>query len=67
MELYQLRSFRAVARIRNLARAAKELKISQSALSTQVRALEEELGLRLFERSARGMRLTDEGRVILAH
>lgn len=67
MELYQLRSFAAVARIRNLTRAAKALNISQSALSSQVRALEEELGLSLFARSAKGMALTDSGRVILTH
>ncbi|MFH1155785.1 MAG: LysR family transcriptional regulator [Pseudomonadota bacterium] len=65
MELYQLRSFVVVSRTGNLTRAARELNISQSALSTQIRLLEEELGIGLFVRTARGMTLSDEGSVLL--
>ncbi|MEN9355507.1 MAG: hypothetical protein RL318_2832 [Fibrobacterota bacterium] len=61
MELYQLRTFVAVAREGNLSRAAKELATSQPAVSAQVKALEEELGLALFERSPKGMALTPGG------
>lgn len=61
MELYQLRTFVAVAREGNLSRAAKELATSQPAVSAQVKALEEELGLVLFERSPKGMALTPGG------
>lgn len=61
MELYQLRSFVAVAEEGHLTRAAERLFISQPAVSGHVKALEEELGLRLFVRSPRGMQLTPEG------
>jgi DNA-binding transcriptional LysR family regulator len=61
MELHQLRSFVAVAEEGNLTRAAERLFISQPAVSAHVKALEEELGVTLFLRSARGMRPTPEG------
>jgi DNA-binding transcriptional LysR family regulator len=61
MELYQLRTFLTVAEEGHLTRAAEKLFSSQPAVSGQIRALEEELGLRLFERSARGMALTAAG------
>lgn len=67
MELYQLRSFLKIARVQNLTRAATQLHISQSALSSQIKLLEEELELKLFTRSARGMLLTDHGRVMESH
>ncbi len=66
MELYHLRSFVAVAREGHLTRAARRLHTSQPAVSAHVRTLEEELGLRLFERTPRGMRLTNAGRELLA-
>ncbi len=65
MELYQLRTFVAVAREGNLSRASERLFTSQPAISAQVKALEDELGVRLFERSARGMRLTAPGSLLL--
>ena len=65
MELYQLKSFVTIAREGNLTRAAEVLHLSQSALSSQLKLLEEELGLRLFERTARGMRLTERGESLL--
>jgi len=61
MELYQLRTFVTVAEEGHLTRAAERLFISQPAVSAHVKALEEELGVALFTRSARGMQLTREG------
>ena len=61
MELYQLRTFLTIAEEGNLTRAAEKLFASQPAVSAQVKQLEEELGVKLFERSARGMALTPEG------
>lgn len=65
MELYQLKSFAAVAREKNLTRAARVIHISQSALSTQIKALEDELGVALFKRTSRGMELTVKGTELL--
>ncbi len=65
MELYQLKSFLTIAREQNLTRAAKVLHISQSALSTQIKLLEEEFKLQLFERTSRGMHLTGIGQQLL--
>lgn len=57
-----LRMFDAAARHLNFRRAAEELNLTQGAVAQQVRALESELGARLFERLARGLALTDAGR-----
>lgn len=65
MEFYQLRTFAAVARAGHLTRAAEGLHISQPAVSAHIKALEEALGVVLFTRSARGMRLTREGQALL--
>ncbi len=61
MELYQLRTFLVVADEGNLTRAAEKLFTSQPAVSSQIRALEDEFGVRLFDRSAKGMALTAAG------
>jgi DNA-binding transcriptional LysR family regulator len=66
MELRQLRYFEAVARHRHFTRAARELHVAQSALSQQVRRLEQELGVELLERTSRTVRLTAAGEVVLA-
>jgi DNA-binding transcriptional LysR family regulator len=66
VELRQLEYFAAVARHRHFTRAADELYVTQSALSQQVRRLEEELGLALLVRTSRGVELTPAGADLLA-
>src|SRR3954470_8245233 len=61
MELRQLRYFAAVAEHANFNRAAERLHVAQPALSRQVGGLEKELGVVLFERLPRGVRLTPAG------
>ncbi len=61
MDLRILRYFLAVADEGNITRASARLHVSQPALSTQLAALEDELGLKLFEREARGIALTERG------
>lgn len=61
----QVEGFLEIARHRSVTRAADVLHVTQPALTARLRALEEELGVPLFERSRRGMRLTDAGRAFL--
>ncbi len=65
LNLHHLRLFRAVAREGTLTAAAKALNISQSAVSTQIKALELDLGHDLFERRGRNLVLTEAGRIAL--
>ncbi|WP_394688996.1 LysR family transcriptional regulator [Hoeflea sp.] len=67
LNLHHLRLFRAVARDGTLTGAARALNISQSAVSTQIKALELSLGHDLFERSGRNLVLTEAGRIALDH
>ena len=63
--LRQLRAFIAVAEVQHFTRAAERLDLSQSSVSTLVRELETNLGLRLFDRHTRMLRLTQAGAEIL--
>src|SRR5438132_12146108 len=64
VELFQLRSFLRVAEAGSVTRAAEALHLTQPAVTQHVRALERELGARLFDRTERGMRLTQAGQVL---
>lgn len=61
MEFKQLESFAAVVRLRSFTRAAEQLYISQPTISTHIRALEEELNMRLILRTTKSIEVTAEG------
>lgn len=63
--LSALRAFEAAARHQNFTRAAEELLLTQSAVSRHVRTLEDNLGVSLFERKNRAVRLTSDGRKLM--
>lgn len=65
--LRQLRVFASVARHLSFARAAEELHLTPPAISMQVKELEEQVGLPLFDRSGRSVSLTTVGEYVLAH
>lgn len=65
METRALRYFQAVAEFGSYSRGSEFLRISQPAVSRQVRRLEEELGSALFERHGQGVTLTEAGRILL--
>lgn len=65
MEFRQIRYALSVAKERSFTRASTRLNISQSAVSAQIRLLENEIGFPLFWRSTRGVELTDAGRSFL--
>ena len=65
MELLQLRYFVVTAKEQNMTRAAELLHIAQPALSQSVKRLEEEMGVRLFDRVGKRIRLNDAGRELL--
>jgi DNA-binding transcriptional LysR family regulator len=65
VDLHHLRAFAAIAESRSFSRAARQLHISQPPLSRHIRQLEDELGVKLFDRSTSGVELTREGRVLL--
>jgi DNA-binding transcriptional LysR family regulator len=65
MELRQLEQFVTVAELSSFTRAAQRLHVVQSGVSATVQSLEHDLGARLFERGARGVRLTPAGAALL--
>lgn len=67
MEMQQLKHFLMVAKHQKLLAAAEELNMSQSALTRSIKALEASVGAPLFEREARGVRLTVFGKSLQAH
>jgi DNA-binding transcriptional LysR family regulator len=67
MELRHLTYFVAVAERLNFSRAAEELHVAQPAISQQIRALEQELGIQLFNRVGKRVSLTEAGQALLPH
>ncbi|KGY09189.1 LysR family transcriptional regulator [Vibrio sinaloensis] len=67
MDLKRLHYFNQLAKTGNFTKAADQLGIAQSALSTSIKKLEQQLGLKLVNRTERQMSLTAEGQVLLRH
>lgn len=67
MEIRQLKTFVTVADLLSFTKASKKLYMAQSSVSAQVKALEEELDLKLFDRIGRRILLTDAGRKLYAY
>src|SRR6185503_5520866 len=67
MDLRHVRTFVTVAEVGTVSRAAEQLHITQPALSRQIANLEDELGLKLFDRIGRRLLLTSEGAQLLQH
>src|SRR6202012_3675317 len=67
MENFRLKVFRVVASHLNFSRAAEELLLTQPAVTQQIKALEDEYGVSLFDRSGGGLTLTPRGRGLLPY
>jgi len=67
MDIKALRNFIKIAEAGSISKAAKELHLSQPPLTKQMQGLETDLGVQLFERSAKGIDLTEEGKLLYSH
>jgi DNA-binding transcriptional LysR family regulator len=67
MDIRQMKYFESIVRNKKITKAAEELHISQPSLSAQIKVLEQELGCKLFERTAREFILTDPGIILYKH
>ena len=67
LNYHHLLYFWAVARTGSIAKASRELLVSQPTISTQIKTLETSLGEKLLERVGRGLELTDTGRIVLSY
>ncbi len=67
MELRQLEYFQAASRLNNITRAADQLHVSQPSVTIGIQSLEEELGVKLLNRSQKRISLTPEGQIFLRH
>ncbi|HEX8884074.1 MAG TPA: LysR family transcriptional regulator [Noviherbaspirillum sp.] len=65
MDLRDLRYFEVIAELEHMGRASERLHRTQPALTSSIRRLEQDCGVRLFEKSGRGIRLTEAGKVLL--
>jgi DNA-binding transcriptional LysR family regulator len=66
MDLRHIRTFVTVAEVGTVSKAASRLHVAQPALSRQIAHLEDELGVRLFDRAGRRLLLTGEGEQLLS-
>lgn len=64
MDILELRYFLAVARLENIHRASEKIRVSPASLSKAVSRLEDELGIKLFSREGRNIRLTEVGKIL---
>jgi DNA-binding transcriptional LysR family regulator len=67
LENFRLRVFRAVAEHLSFRKAGEQLYLTQPAVTLQIKALEEELGSKLFDRTSAGVSLTEDGKVLLPY
>ena len=67
MEIRQLEYFKEIADTGSINEAARRLNMSQPPLSSQLRRLEDELNVRLFERTKKGVSLTEAGKLLYTH
>jgi DNA-binding transcriptional LysR family regulator len=65
VELQQLRGFLAVAKTASITEAAQQLRLTPSSVSVQIKKLEQQLGVRLFDRAKKGLILTGSGKILL--
>lgn len=67
MDIQDLRIFERVAALQNLSAVGNEFSLTPGTISKRLQSLEDELGVRLFARSTRSIRITEEGRIFLDH